>query len=313
MNTVDLVHDSRNIVGESIVWDDQMEVLLWVDIVDKLIIRFDPLSGAYQTWETEELPTSIGLCADGGAIVGFAQRVALWDFNDTFTTLAIPEPAQPANRLNDGRVAPDGSFWVGTMQNNLGPDGMPAAQTARTGRLYRIGHHGDVTQLTDDQFGITNTLAWLPDGQFVTADTIVNQLYSYRVAKNPWALRDRKLFSAPFDRGLPDGSCVDSEGYLWTCRVCGGYAVTRTAPDGEVVQTIDLPCSWPTSCTFGGASLDTLYITSARFTLSPDHLRANPHEGGLFAVRPGVTGRIENRFGQVIQANPRTSGHRAVA
>ena len=31
----------------------------------------------------------------------------------------------PDNRLNEGRVGPDGAFWVGTMQNNLNPDGSP--------------------------------------------------------------------------------------------------------------------------------------------------------------------------------------------
>jgi sugar lactone lactonase YvrE len=60
---------------------------------------------------------------------------------------------------------------------------------------------------------------------------------------------------------------------------------------------VDLPCSWPTSCTFGGPDLATLYITSARFTMTAAHLADNPQEGGLFALNPAVRGRPAHLFG----------------
>ncbi|EYD75406.1 hypothetical protein Rumeso_03053 [Rubellimicrobium mesophilum DSM 19309] len=41
----------------------------------------------------------------------------------------------------------------------------------------------------------------------------------------------------------------------------------------------------------------TLYVTSARFTMTAGHLAANPQEGGLFAVDVGVAGRPPHRFG----------------
>jgi sugar lactone lactonase YvrE len=91
---------------------------------------------------------------------------------------------------------------------------------------------------------------------------------------------------------------MDAEGAVWTCRVVGGACITRTLADGTLDRVIELPCSWPTSCTFGGPGLATLFITSARFTMTPGHLAANPQEGGLFAVQPGIAGVAENRFGQ---------------
>jgi sugar lactone lactonase YvrE len=39
-----------------------------------------------------------------------------------------------------------------------------------------------------------------------------------------------------------------------------------------------------------------LYVTSARFTMSREHLEQHPLEGGLFAFRPGVRGREEPLF-----------------
>jgi sugar lactone lactonase YvrE len=66
---------------------------------------------------------------------------------------------------------------------------------------------------------------------------------------------------------------------------------------GKLEAVVELPCSWPTSCAFGGPDLSVLYVTSARFTMSADHLAANPHEGALFAINPGVRGRPPHRFG----------------
>lgn len=286
----------RDVVGESIVWDYRRNCLFWVDMVGRVIRRYDPQSRSEQSWSAPEFPTSIGLRTDGGAIVGLTTRVALWDFDENFRTLAIPEPDQLDNRLNEGRVAPDGSFWVGTMQSNLASDGSPKKMTGKAGKYYRIDCDGSVTKLSDDLYGITNTMIWLPDGRFVTADTTENTLFVYDIAPSGRALLNRRRFATPFHRGLPDGSCIDEEGGIWTCRVVGGHALTRTLPDGQVDQVIDLPCSWPTSCTFGGTDLRVLFVTSARFTMGAEHLAVNPQEGGLFAVRPGVAGRPEPCF-----------------
>jgi len=288
--------NARDVVGESIIWDDRRGVLLWVDIVGRRIHSLDPRSGEHRIWSVPEFPTSIGLRDDGGAILGLTRRIALWDYDDRFETLAVPEPDLPANRLNEGRVAPDGSFWVGTMSTNLTDAGDPKPQGPKSGHYYRVDGSGHVMRLSDDVFGITNTMVWPAPGLFVTADTIDNTLYRYSVSPDGLKLTERGVFSGPFARGLPDGSCIDSEGGIWTCRVVGGQCVTRTLADGSIDRVIELPCSWPTSCAFGGEDFGTLFVTSARFTMSAEHLTANPQEGGLFAVRPGVRGAIEPRF-----------------
>ncbi|RFB78073.1 SMP-30/gluconolactonase/LRE family protein [Methylovirgula sp. 4M-Z18] len=294
--SVKLVLNPQMNTGESIVWDERRESLCWVDIGNRRIHRLHPASGRHEQWDAPDFATSIGLREDGSAIVGLAREVALWDFGGPFRTLATPEPHLPDNRLNEGVVAPDGSFWVGTMQSNLNPDGSEKEMTAMQGFLYRIAPDGRVTQLTKQAVGISNTMVWLDDGRFVSADTLANQMHVYRVAEDGAGLYDRQDFFGPYDRGLPDGSCLDAEGYVWNCRVVGGYAVARIAPDGTLDRLIDLPCAWPTSCTFGGPDLATLYVTSARFTMSAEHLAANPQEGALFAVETGCRGRLHHRF-----------------
>ena len=294
---VEMIHAAGNIVGESAVWDDRQARLIWVDIIGQRIHALDPETRAHHSWQTPGRVTSIGLRADGGAIVGLERRVALWDWDGPFETLCEIEPDLPENRLNEGAVGPDGAYWVGTMQNNIGPDDGPRDITRDSGRLWRIAPDGTVSAICDDAFGITNTLVWPAPGQLITADTLKNALYRYRVDPASGRLSDCQTVSEGFPRGLPDGSCMDREGMIWTARVAGGACLTRMSPAGDILQVIDLPCSWPTSCAFGGPDLQTLFVTSARFTMTPDHLEAHPQEGGLFALRPGVAGQPANRFG----------------
>lgn len=290
--------ESQDVVGESPVWDERTGSLVWIDIIGKRIHRLQLASQTHDVWTTPDFVTGIGLCHDGGAIVGLLKEVCLWDFAEGWQTLAQVEPDLPENRLNECGVAPDGSFWVATMGNNFDAAGQPIETTENSGAYYRVGPEGQVQRLTEDLYGITNTMAWTNDGRFLTADTTANQIYAYPYDRVTRTLGQRALFGAPFERGLPDGSCLDVEGYLWNCRVGGGACLVRYAPDGHLDQVVDLPCSWPTSCTFGGDRLDQLFVTSARFTMTPEHLQHHPQEGNLWAVEVGVAGRPCHRFGK---------------
>jgi sugar lactone lactonase YvrE len=280
-------------VGESALWCARTGRLLWVDIVGRRVHAFTLASGEHRTWPTPDLVTSIGLRKDGGALVGLRRTVAYWDYNEHFETLALVEPELPDNRLNEGKVGPDGAFWIGTMQNNIAADGQPVAMTRSSGAYYHVCPSGEVEALTDRTYGICNTLIWTDDGRFVCADTLANSLYAFdRVGGG---LSSRRAFGQPFAAGLPDGSALDSEGYVWNCRV-GGGCVVRFAPDGSVDRVVELPCLAPTSCAFGGEDMRTLLVTSARFGLSQE-LRSHPDQGAVFALDVGVSGRPEYLFG----------------
>ena len=96
-----------------------------------------------------------------------ARRDGIYLMNEATGTLELfvaHEPDRPDNRTNEAKCAPDGSFWVGTMQNNLHPDGSPKAMTGATGALYRIRHDASLTREVDG-VGLSNTLAWTDEGR----------------------------------------------------------------------------------------------------------------------------------------------------
>jgi sugar lactone lactonase YvrE len=96
---------------------------------------------------------------------------------------------------------------------------------------------------------------------------------------------DKKLFHSFTDQpGLPDGSVIDEEGFLWNAQWAGSRIV-RFRPDGRVDRVVELPVKNITCLCFGGEDLDTLFITTARMLLSQQELEHNPGSGGVFALK----------------------------
>jgi sugar lactone lactonase YvrE len=182
------------------------------------------------------------------------------------------------------------------MQSNLNPDGSSKAITQHLGALYRVDPDGTATRWSENEFGISNTMAWTADGStFYFGDTLEQTLYAFDFDTEAGAVSNRRLFAVTKEHGLPDGSCIDEEGYIWNARFAGG-CLLRYAPNGGIDRVMDLPVSNPTSCTFGGPDRRTLFVTSARLHLSDTRLRTEPREGALLALDVGVGGPPDHYF-----------------
>lgn len=279
--------------GEGPVWIPEEQALYWTDINRFLIHRLDPAHGGVQSWFFDEPVTALALTdREGTLAVALGSRIILWSpGSDLRRDHGFHLGGWPAVRLNDGRPDPRGSLWVGSMRNNVEPDGAPTACGGTDGVLFRLDPDGSVSQWKRG-IGISNTLAWSPDRRlFYFADTLENTVYVYDYDESTGAIAGERPFFAGFSRGKPDGSAIDAEGYLWNCRF-GGGCIVRIAPDGSIDRVIEMPALNITSCTFGGAGYATLYATSAGLEAPPgDRLG-----GSLFAIQSSVPGLPENRF-----------------
>jgi sugar lactone lactonase YvrE len=294
---VEILLDAGDGVGESPHWDNETQMLYWVDIVRKKIRAYDPVKGIQQDWSAPDFPTALARKQSGaGAIVALAGGIYSWNGDQGFDLLIKPDPF-PDNRLNEGKCDPRGRFWVGSMQTNLNPDGSLKPITTNRGALFRYDGTNCLERLTAHEFGISNTMAWSPDDRyFYCADTIRNVFLRYDYHPDEGLISNPVCW--PLERlpGVPDGSCIDYDGCFWNARFGGGCAV-RITPEGKIDQLLRLPLTNPTSCTFGGRKGKTLYITSAQFSLTPEQLSSNPHEGALLAVELEVGGEPDRRFG----------------
>lgn len=278
--------------GEGVVWHAGHASVYWTDINRFLIHRFTPADRSVRTWLFHEPVTALTLTdRDEVLTVVLGSHVILWEpASDVRCKHIFSLEGWPKVRLNEGRADPRGSLWVGSMRNNVNPDGSSSPVGGKDGVLYRIDPDARTTIHRRD-VGISNTLAWSPDyRRLYFGDTLANTIWAYNYDVRSGMIENEKPFFQDFSRGLPDGSTVDAEGHLWNCRFFGG-CIVRVAPDGKINRIVELPVQNITSCTFGGPDRKTLYVTTASVD-APQGDRG----GGLYAIQTKVEGQPENRF-----------------
>jgi sugar lactone lactonase YvrE len=275
--------DARDTVGESPVWSAREQSLYWVDILAPAIHCWHPASGTQRLWKMPVSIGSIGLRASGGLIAALRTGFHLFDTsNGRITPLIHPEPDRPFNRFNDGKSAPDGSFWAGTMDER--PEKEPIAS------LYRLGADHHCTRMVTG-LKVSNGLAWSPDGRWLYhSDSRAGLIWRVSHEPGTGVLGEREEFvTMQPGWGRPDGAATDADGCYWNCGISAGR-VNRFSPEGKLLSWIEVPVTHPTMPCFGGPELKTLYLTSLRGDLPAEQLAATPQAGGVFEIALDVPG-----------------------
>jgi sugar lactone lactonase YvrE len=287
-DAVALFLDAHAELGEGPVWDPIAGCLSFVDILRGLVHRVEPAS---RRWETFRVGRMVGAAVptDAGDLLlavkgGFARLDIRTGVVQAFADLADD---RADIRMNDGKCDPAGRFWAGTMALD---------ERSGAGHLYRLDPDGRIHTMLGG-VSISNGLDWSEDGRlmyFIDSPTGSIDVLDYDAASGAIANR-RSLVRIPREEGLPDGMTLDADGHLWVA-LWGGGAVHRYAPDGSRDAVVNLPTRYPTSCTFGGADLRDLFITTASIAIADSDRAGQPLAGAVFVARPGVLGRPPHRF-----------------
>jgi sugar lactone lactonase YvrE len=278
-----LLLDAAAILGEGPVWHHERKTLLWIDIEGHQLHETSADGSGDRVILVGE---QIGCIAPAGGslvVAGLRSGFATIDLETgKRTAITDPEHHLSDNRFNDGKCDPAGRFWAGTMHTHEDPG---------CGSLYCL----DVDLRASCKIpgvSISNGLAWTADARTMYyVDSPTRRVVAYDYDRDTGNIAHaRTVFEVPPDEGFPDGMAIDDEGLLWVA-LWDGRQVIRVDPDaGHVVDRVDVPASRPTSCAFGGDNYDTLFITSARIHLSDAQLSKQPHAGGVFVCKPGVSG-----------------------
>lgn len=271
-------------------WDAETQTLHWVDITGFKFHRYDLQTNEHAHIDTGTYVGFGVLDTQGRAILGLKDGIYRMAFGRPGKTLlAQPAPLNPENRFNDGKVAPDGTLFAGTMNLHAGED-RPA-----TGALYSLNGSGWSEVAT--AIHISNGLGWSPDAKTMYyTDTLRHEIsmFDYDMGTGRPVNR-RRFVSIPRAEGFPDGLCVDADGRVLTA-MWGGGRVNIYTPDGKLDQVIAVDALRPSSVAFGGPDLKTLFITTATVECSAEELRSRPHAGHLFSVAMPVGGLRATRF-----------------
>ena len=295
-------------LGESPFWHPLEQMLYWVDIPGRRILRANVFMGTVDSWALDQEPGCMAPARSGGLVV--ALRDGIYRAREWRGPLQSIVPAShnsATTRFNDGKCDALGRLWAGTIYE---PRDQALAELLCLDR--RPGHPpayaGKVNQAM-----VANGLAFSPDNKTLYwANTPDHVVWAWDFDLASATLANRRVFQQfppkPADfafaadgsharryRGRPDGAAVDAAGNYWTA-MFEGQRLCQFAPDGTLVAEIATPTVCTTMPCFGGSDLQTLYITTARHNRSAAELAAQPDAGCVFSTRVAIPGLPVNFY-----------------
>jgi sugar lactone lactonase YvrE len=274
--------DESYALAEGPRWDARRRRLHWVDIDAGLVLDAALAGRRIVDVRARQVAETVGAVTpadDGSLLVAAHDRLVVLRDDRILAEGAPLLPGSSGRRFNDGAVDPAGRFLIGTLARSGG---------STTEQLLRLEHDGTVTVL-DEDLGLSNGLAWSPDGsRFYSVDTERRYICVRDYDVSTGHTGPRAVWAAVAD-GLPDGIAVDAAGHVWVA-VWGAGEVHRMSPDGVVVDVVAVPAPYTSAVAFAGDDLDVLVVTTARSGLTPAQVDQHAMSGHLFTARVEVPG-----------------------
>jgi gluconolactonase len=262
--------------SEGPVWFGDARHLLWSDIPNNRILRWDDASGAVSVWR-EPANHANGHTRDRqGRLVScehLTRRVTRTEYDGSVTVLADRFDGKRLNSPNDVVCAKDGAIWFTDPSFGIGGwyEGEPAAQELPHA-VYRLSPQGELQQMLSD-LKAPNGLAFSPDeSELYIVESRAEphrRLWAYRVNAADATLGNKRLVIDAADGGALDGIAIDAEGHLW----CGWGGNGRTPSEpldgvrvfdaaGKALGHIHLPERCANLC-FGGPKRNRLFMAAS--------------------------------------------------
>jgi sugar lactone lactonase YvrE len=271
---------SPGVLSEGPRWHAERQELLWVDILAGHLHRAKLADGgALAELQTIAIDRHVGAVAPalgGGYVLAAGQGFLFVGETGEITELVQPIVGRTELRMNDGACDPQGRFWAGSMAYD---------ESRGAGTLYRLELDGSCTTVLAG-LTISNGIGWSPEGTTMylnDSGTKRVEAFAFESASGAIGAR-RVLVEIARQEVAPDGLTVDEEGGIWVA-LWGGGALHRYAPDGSLLERLNLPVERPTSCAFGGPDRSILFVTTARAGLGAHAIARQPDAGRVFSIR----------------------------
>jgi gluconolactonase len=263
--------------AEGPVWFGDLRCLLWSDIPNDRILRWDEETGAVGVFRRPSHNANGNTRDRQGRLVTCEHRgrcVTRTECDGAITVLADRYRGKRLNSPNDVVVSRDGAVWftdppfgiLGYYEGERADPELPAG-------LYRLDPGASEPALLADDIEGPNGLAFSPDERtlyVVASREVPRKILAYDVTEGRTITRRRVLIDAGQAQGgpggTPDGFRVDVDGNLW----CGWGMGTPEldgvrvfAPDGTPIGHIDLPMRCANLC-FGGRHRNRLFMAASQ-------------------------------------------------
>ncbi len=260
--------------SEGPVWIGDARCLLWSDIPNNRILKWDETTGTvsefrkpsdFANGNTRDRYGRLVTCEHGG------RRVTRTGYDGTVEVLVDRIDGHRLNSPNDVVVKSDDSIWFtdpvfGILGNYEGHKAEPERPQA----VYRIdGDSGEVTLVADDILG-PNGLCFSPGESLLyiveSRGEPHRKILAYDVADDGRAIQNKRVLIDAGPGGTPDGMRCDIDGNLWCGWGMGSAALDGVlifAPDGTKIGRIALPERCANVC-FGGIERNRLFMAASQ-------------------------------------------------
>jgi len=256
--------------SEGPVWFGDARCVLWSDIPNNRIMRWDEETGATSVFRKPSNNANGNTRDRQGRLVTCehdARRVTRTEYDGAITVICDRYQGKRLNSPNDVVVKSDGSIWftdpqfgiLGYYEGHLDASELPM-------NVYRVdGQSGEASVVADGIVG-PNGLAFSPDETkmyIVESRAVPRRLLVYDVVDGRKLANGKEFISAGPD-GTPDGFRLDLDGNLWC-----GWGMTAALdgvrifnPAGEPIGHIGLPERCANLC-FGGRWRNRLFMAAS--------------------------------------------------
>ncbi len=256
---------------EGPVWMGDTRQLIWSDIPNDRLMRWDDASGAVSVLRQPSQQANGNTRDRQGRLITcehLGRRVTRTEYDGSLTVIADRYQGKRLNSPNDVVVKSDDSIWFTDPPFGLlgWYEGVPVPQELPT-HVYRVdGATGDITLVCAD-INRPNGLCFSPDEQrmyIVESGTTPRRIHVFDLSDDGRHLRNGRLFMTADTEGTPDGFRCDVDGNLWAGWGMGeGHDGVRVfAPDATPLAHIHLPERCANVC-FGGARRNRLFMAAS--------------------------------------------------
>ena len=252
--------------GEGPAWFGGGRYLIWSDIPNDRLLRWDDTSGAVSVFRQPANNANGNTLDREGRLVTCEQLsrcITRTEYDGTISVLADRIDGRRFNSPCDVVVKSDGSIWFSDADYGIRSDWEGAIAKSEVGScdVYRID--GGLESITRVASGLEepNGLAFSADERFFyVADSGVTNKVDGAHHLLEYAVADRGLASTRIlsvcDNGFYDGLCVDVFGNIWAS---AGDGVHCLSPDGALLGKIFVPDGITNLC-FGGLRRNRLFL-----------------------------------------------------
>ena len=261
--------EHQHTLGEGIIWDHRLGLLLFVDILSKKLFRMDIDSfNIVDKYCFNEYIGWVQITNDPEYyLIGLKSGIAILNIRNSGIKFINKEIPQHSNqRLNDSFVDTNGRLWYGSMEHKT--------IELYNGVLAKFSSKEDKVKIIDEGYGITNgPIIDKTNNYLYHNDSKKGLVYKYYLDMKKSELKEKNVFLQFNPQSeTPDGMCFDNNNNFFIA-IWGGGFVNEYDQSGKFIYSYELPEQFITNVCFGGENLDRMFVTTAKsdgFNISND-------------------------------------------